>query len=72
MYVMNETHTATTDVYAIVTERIVEQLKQGTVPWQKPWADTGLPQNLLTHRPYRGINVWLLATLNYPVNYFLT
>ena len=69
---MNEPRTATTDVYTLVTNRIIEQLEQGTVPWQKPWTDGGIPQNLLTHRPYRGINVWLLASLDYSLNYFLT
>lgn len=68
---MSET-VSTSDVYALVTNQIIQQLEQGNVPWQKPWADAGLPQNLLTHRPYRGINVWLLASLGYPQNYFLT
>ena len=45
------------DVYQIVTDRIIELLEQGTVPWQKPWTDAGLPANLLSKRPYRGINL---------------
>jgi len=60
------------DVYAIITERIIEQLEKGTVPWKQPWAEAGLPQNLISKRPYRGINVWLLALLGYEKNYFLT
>ena len=60
------------DVYQIVTDRIIKELEKGTVPWRKPWTDAGLPQNLITKRPYRGINVWLLAMLNYPYNFFLT
>jgi antirestriction protein ArdC len=60
------------DVYQIVTDRIIKQLEQGTVPWRKPWTEAGLPQNLITKRPYRGINVWLLALLNFPRNFFLT
>lgn len=60
------------DVYAIVTNRIIELLEQGTVPWQKPWTDTGIPMNLLSKRPYRGINLWLLLSLNYEHNLFLT
>jgi antirestriction protein ArdC len=63
--------TKTRDVYALATNRIIELLEQGTVPWQKPWT-TELPQNLITKRPYRGINVWLLASLDYPRNLFLT
>ena len=62
----------TTDVYSIVTNRIIEHLEKGVVPWQKPWTDAGLPQNLVTGKHYRGINVWLLNTLNYSQNSFLT
>ncbi len=28
--------------------------------------------NLISKRPYRGINVWLLSSLGYAQNYFLT
>lgn len=60
------------DVYQIVTNRIINLLEQGTVPWQKPWTDTGIPANFLTKRPYRGINLWLLLSLNFERNLFLT
>lgn len=60
------------DVYKIVTDRIIELLELGTVPWQKPWIDAGVPANLLSKRPYRGINLWLLLSLNYERNLFLT
>ena len=60
------------DVYEIVTNRIIEHLEKGVIPWQKPWTEAGHPKNLITGRNYRGINVWLLNTLNYAQNYFLT
>jgi antirestriction protein ArdC len=60
------------DVYAIVTDRIIELLEKGTIPWQKSWTDAGIPMNLLSKRSYRGINLWLLLSLNYDVNLFLT
>lgn len=25
-------------VYEIITERIIEQLENGVIPWQKPWS----------------------------------
>ena len=61
-----------TDVYSIVTSRIITQLEAGTVPWQKPWTNAGMPQNLITHNPYRGINTWMLSSLGYEKNLFLT
>ncbi len=61
-----------TDVYQLITDRIVAQLEKGQVPWRKSWSEAGLPQNLITKKPYRGLNVWLLASLGYTQNYFLT
>ncbi len=60
------------DVYQIVTDKIISLLEQGTIPWQQPWTESGPPMNLVSKRPYRGLNVWLLATLNYTRNCFLT
>ena len=60
------------DIYQIVTDRIMTLLNEGVVPWQKPWTDAGPPINLLSKRPYRGINFWLLHSLPYTQNYFLT
>jgi len=60
-------------VYNRITERIVTLLEQGTVPWHKPWnAKTGWPRNLVTKKPYRGINVFLLAGMSYESPYWLT
>src|SRR4051812_29018428 len=60
------------DVYEIVTNRIIELLEQGVVPWKKPWTEPGIPMNLISKRPYRGINLWLLLSLDYAKNLFLT
>jgi len=30
------------DVYSIVTDRIIEKLEQGVVPWKQPWQDSGV------------------------------
>lgn len=46
-----------------VTDRILSQLKAGTVPWRKPWSGdgfAGMPRNALTQRAYSGVNVLLL------------
>lgn len=60
------------DVYQLVTDQIIVLLEQGLIPWQKPWNDAGIPMNLLSKRKYRGINLWLLLTLSYERNFFLT
>jgi antirestriction protein ArdC len=60
------------DVYQLVTDRIIALLEAGTVPWQKPWTDAGVPMNVMSKRPYRGINLWLLLSLPYERNLFLT
>lgn len=60
------------DVYEIVTNRIIGHLEKGVVPWQQPWTEAGLPKNLISGKPYRGINVWLLSSLHYQKNSFLT
>ena len=62
-----------TKSYDRITERIVSLLSQGTVPWHKPWhVQTGLPRNLITQRPYRGINVFLLMAMKYESPNWLT
>lgn len=59
-------------VYSLVTDKILEQLHKGVVPWKQPWGEAPIPQNFITKRPYRGINLLLLGMLPYPTNYFLT
>ena len=50
------------DVYEIVTEKIIEEMERGIVPWHKPWLSGGaLPKNFVSKKAYRGINVWLLC-----------
>lgn len=69
-----ETTTKKRDVFQIVTDRIIEMLEKGVVPWKQQWQATGatLPMNLSTRKRYRGINILLLASLGYERNYFLT
>ena len=51
------------DVYSIVTERIVKALDKGTVPWRCPWkrGEAGIPRNLVSKKPYSGINPFMLT-----------
>src|SRR5713226_7870554 len=58
-------------VYEIVTSRILAELEKCQVPWRKPWR-TLPPANLISKKPYRGINVFLLALVGYGSQYWLT
>ncbi|HET6844830.1 MAG TPA: ArdC-like ssDNA-binding domain-containing protein [Candidatus Angelobacter sp.] len=60
------------NVYQIVTERIIQSLEQGVIPWRRPWKVAGHPRNFITTKPYRGINVLLLASQGYSSPYWLT
>ena len=59
-------------VCEIVTERILEKLEQGTVPWHKPWSGGGCPRNLVSGKEYRGVNVWLLGSQDFSSPYWVT
>jgi antirestriction protein ArdC len=62
-----------TKAYDRITERIVSLLEQGTVPWHKPWqVAAGLPRNLVTQKPYSGINTFLLMSMGYESPHWLT
>jgi antirestriction protein ArdC len=58
-------------VYDIVTQQVIQQLEFGVAPWRKPWR-TLPPANLISKKPYRGINVFLLAFAGYGSQYWLT
>ena len=61
------------DIYEVVTNRILEKMEQGQIPWQKPWdIKTGAPCNVLSGKPYRGINVMMLGSQYFDSKYWLT
>lgn len=54
------------NVYEIVTNRIIENLNNGVIPWHRPWAGAKVsPENsaisYVTRRAYSVINQWLLG-----------
>lgn len=59
------------NVYAVITDRILEALAKGVVPWRKPWR-TEAPKNLVSGREYRGVNVLLLQSQPFESPYWLT
>ena len=63
----------TPDTYSLVTDRIIAKLQAGTIPWRhfasSPLAE---PKNLVSKKPYRGINHFLLSGLKYGSEFWLT
>lgn len=62
----------TTDIYARVTQLIIDKLEQNVIPWHKPWGDGVPPCNYVSKRPYSGINSLLLSCQDFPNSYFVT
>ncbi|MGB4776410.1 MAG: ArdC family protein, partial [Daejeonella sp.] len=60
------------DIYSLITNRIIELIEVGTIPWEQSYVERGIPRNLLSKRPYRGMNSLLLNSLHYESNLFLT
>ncbi len=58
------------DIYQTITDRFIEQLKQGTVPWQQPWISS--VQNIISRKPYRGINTFTLGMTDRTSPFWLT
>ena len=49
------------NAYEMVTNRIIEQLENGVIPWQKPWSGTHSgAYNRISNRPYSLLNQLLL------------
>src|SRR6185369_8923768 len=57
------------DVYTRITDQIIEAIEAGAGEWKMPWHSTGkslmTPINVVSGKPYRGINqisLWAIAT----------
>ena len=60
------------DVYARVTQAIVDAIEAGTGTWRMPWhsgADVTRPTNVASGKPYRGINTVSLWAAAYGSGY---
>ena len=61
-----------TDIQKQITDRILEGLKNGVVPWRKTWRpdkNCGAPANAISGRNYSGINPILLDLVAMSRNY---
>ena len=55
--------------HEVIAERLIQQLKQGTAPWQRPWEpgapNAFIPMNPITGTRYKGINAIALMAQDY-------
>jgi antirestriction protein ArdC len=56
-------------IYDTVTNRIIENLEKGCIPWLKPWhTENTLDKNILTGNEYNGINRIILGMSGFQSN----
>lgn len=48
-------------LYEIITNRIIDELEQGIIPWRKPWIASGQAISHVTGKPYSLLNQMLLG-----------
>lgn len=58
----------------MITQKMIDRISAtGSLPWRKPWvSQDARPQNLISRKPYRGVNAFLLHMMGYAQPYFLT
>ena len=57
------------DIYTEVTNRVIERLENGCIPWIKPWhTENTLDKNIKTGNEYNGINRIILGMSGYQSN----
>ena len=64
-----------TDTYQIVTDRILERLQAGVIPWKhysNLRSEESAPRNLVSGRTYHGVNYFLLSMMGFKSPYWLT
>lgn len=67
------TTTPKANVYELVTNRIMEALEQGVIPWRKTWSNGSLhAMNWVSKRAYTGINAILTSLTPHEFPYFIT
>ena len=66
--------TSRKDINQMITDRIIDRIKTtGLLPWKKPWKSPDeVPRSLITHKPYRGVNAFLLHAMGYASPCWLT
>lgn len=59
-------------VREIVTNMIIEKMKEGIIPWKSPYLLSGVHKNLISGKPYHGINVITTWLSGYATPYWVS
>jgi len=59
-------------VNQIITDKIIEQLQVGKIPWKKAWAGGEAPKNIISKKNYRGVNALILGFSEFKSPYWMT
>lgn len=49
------------DIYKEITDRIIAEMEQGIIPWEKPWVNAGRCVSHTTGKSYSLLNQMLLG-----------
>ena len=49
------------DLYQTITDRMIKEMEQGLIPWNKPWMSSGSAVSHTTGKPYSLLNQMLLG-----------
>lgn len=49
------------DIYAAITDRVIQEMEKGSIPWEKPWIARGGAVSHTTGKPYSLLNQILLG-----------
>ena len=49
------------DIYAVITDRMIQEMETGIIPWRKPWMAAGAAISHTTGKPYSLLNHMLLG-----------
>ena len=60
------------DIYKEVSDRIIAQLENGVIPWQKPWIASNQAISRSTGKPYSLLNQMLLGMPGFCADRFLS
>lgn len=61
------------DIYQEITDRIIAELENGNIPWHCPWRPPEWRhRNMISGKPYRGINTILLNSSPFDSPFWLT